>query len=157
MRFSSESGQSTVEAAFLLPALFMLLGIFIQPTLLLYNQCIMNAAAAEGCRLVATNTNSDASTRAFIERRLSGIPSLAAFHVGATWEIDWANDDGTGAYVSIVNHAQPLPLFGITAGLAGKLGTDGHIEQRAEARSSSIPSWTLEQGYAPSAWIGPWK
>lgn len=157
MRCSSESGQSTVEAALLLPMLFLLLGVFVQPTLLLYSQCVMNEAATEGCRLVATSTNSDASTRAYIERRLEAIPTIDAFHVGESWEIDWSGADSGAAYVSIVNHAQPLPLFGIVAGLAGKLGADGHIEQRAEARGSAVASWVLDQGYAPGSWIGAWR
>ena len=35
MRFSSESGQSTIEAAVLLPVLFALFGLLLQPALLL--------------------------------------------------------------------------------------------------------------------------
>lgn len=56
MRSCSESGQSTVEAAVLLPVLFVVFGLLLQPAILLYNRCIMNAAAAEGCRLVATGS-----------------------------------------------------------------------------------------------------
>lgn len=157
MRSSSESGQATIEAAVLLPVLFVVLGLIIQPALLLYTQCVMNAAASEGCRLVATNTNDDASVRAFVERRLSAIPAIPAFHSGSTWELEWSSASSGEATVRIVNHAEPLPLLGITAGLAGALDEDGTLRQEAHASSTTIPSWVEQQGYTPSDWINGWK
>ncbi len=156
MRSCSERGQSTVEAAILLPVLFVVLGLLLQPAVLLYNHCIMNAAAAEGCRLVATSTSDEASLRAYMERRLGAIPAIPMFHEGDEWDISWSGGAGE-ASVSIANSVQPLPLFGITAGLMGQINASGSIEQHVEASCSSVPTWTIEQGYDPSAWIGAWK
>lgn len=158
MRFSFEHGQSTVEAAFLLPIVFAVMGLLLQPAVLLYNRCIMNAAAAEGCRLVATNTNDDASTRAFFDRRLSSIPKIPIFHEGDTWELSWSGGElGQPVSVSIVNHAQPLPLFGIIAGLSGSLDADGRIEQKAEVSCALAPEWASSLGSGPTDWISAWK
>lgn len=158
MRFSFEHGQSTVEAAFLLPIVFAVLGLLLQPAILLYNRCIMNAAAAEGCRLIATNTNDDASTRAFLDRRLSSIPKIPIFHEGDEWELSWSGGELAGsASVSIVNHAQPLPLFGIIAGLANSMGADGRIEQKVEVSSTLAPGWASALGSGPADWISSWK
>lgn len=147
-----EEGQATIEAAFLFPVLLMMLGLVLQPSLLLYDRCIMNAAASEGCRLLATNTNSDASIKAYLERRLGGIPDLAILHKG-DWELSWT--DGPEASVTIVNRVQPLPLFGVIAALFNEM--DGEdVLQRVEVTSSCIPEWTREQGYDPDSWIGKW-
>lgn len=56
MRRTCESGQATVEAAFLLPVLFVWLLLLMQPGILLYDRLVMQAAASEGCRLLATKT-----------------------------------------------------------------------------------------------------
>ena len=56
MRRTCESGQATVEAAFLLPVLFVGLLLLMQPGILLYDRLVMQAAASEGCRLLATKT-----------------------------------------------------------------------------------------------------
>lgn len=157
MRSCSESGQSTVEAAVLLPVLFVVFGLLLQPAILLYNRCIMNIAAAEACRLVTTGVADSASTRAYVERRLEAIPKIPIFHADETWGITWScSGDGT-AQVSIENHARPLPLFGITAGLTNVVGEDGTVIQRVELSCSPIPDWVGEQGYDPSDWIGAWK
>lgn len=156
MLCSSESGQSTVEAAVLLPIFFVVLGMLVQPSILLYNRCIMNAAAAEGCRLVATSTGDDASVRAYLERRLASIPKIDVFHEGDLWEIGWSKN-ASQATVTISNHAKPLPLFGIIAAFANVRAEDNCIEQRIEVSSVSLPAWAgaLESG--PSGWIGAWK
>ncbi len=157
MRFCSESGQSTVEAAVLLPVLLIVFGLLLQPSVLLYNRCIMNAAAAEGCRLVATNTGGDATIRAYVERRLEAIPKIPIFHIGDDWGINWSRSSDGTANVIIENHADPLPLFGILAGLTSTIGDDGGIVQRVDVSCSSIPGWIGGQGYDPSRWIGAWK
>lgn len=156
MRSCSESGQSTVEAAVLLPVLFIVFGLLLQPAILLYNRCIMNSAAGEACRLVATGSNDEASTRAYIERRLEAIPNVPVFHADEAWGVSWSSSGNGTARVSIENHAQPLPLFGVLAGLANNVDGDG-IVQHVEVSCSPTPSWTSEQGYDPSDWIGAWK
>ena len=44
MRRTCESGQATVEAAFLLPVLFVGLLLLMQPGILLYDRLVMQAA-----------------------------------------------------------------------------------------------------------------
>lgn len=157
MRFSSEDGQATVEAAFLLPVLLLVLGAFLQPSILLFDRCAMQSAAAESCRLVATNTASETAVRAFVLRRLDAIPEIAAFHEGGrdSWEVSW--EDGDGAVtVRIVNRARPLPLFGVLAGLAGQVDSEGAIVQEVEASSALVPSWARASG-SPDEWIGAWE
>lgn len=157
MRCCSEAGQATVEAAVLLPVLFAVLGLLLQPALLLYDRCVMSAAAAEGCRLVATGTDDEASVRAYMERRLGGIPNVPVFHDGADWDLSWSGGEGGTACMAVVNHVQPLPLFGITVGLAGEMDASGRIEQRVEASCTTHPAWVSEQGFDPASWIGAWK
>lgn len=157
MRSCSESGQSTVEAAVLLPVLFVVFGLLLQPAILLYNRCIMNTAAAEACRLVATSSGDDASTRVYIEHRLEAIPKVPIFHADETWNITWScSDDGT-AQTSIENHVQPLPLFGILTGLTSAVDENGAVIQHVELSCSPTPNWVGEQGYDPSDWIGKWE
>lgn len=157
MRFCSESGQSTVEAAVLLPVIFAIFGLLLQPAILLYNRCIMNAAASEGCRLVATNTADDATIRTYTERRLEPIPKIDIFHAKQDWIVTWSQSQDGFASITIENHVQPLPLFGITANLMDAMGEDGMIVQRVAVSCTPIPSWAGAQGYSPSTWIGKWK
>ena len=53
-------GQSTVEGAFLIPVILLLLMLLIQPGILLYNRVVMQSAASEGCRLISTRSSGDA-------------------------------------------------------------------------------------------------
>lgn len=105
--------------------------------------------------MVATNTASDANVRAYVERRLGSIPALPIFHDGDEWDISWSDEAGSVS-MRITNHAQPLPLFGVTAALSGNIGADGNIEQHVQASCSPLPDWIVNQGYAPSSWIGEW-
>lgn len=156
MRFYSESGQSTVEAAVLLPVLFVVFGLLLQPAVLLYNRCIMNAAAAEGCRLVSTTTVDDATARTYVERRLEAIPKIPIFHVGDDWAINWSRSSGSVASIIIENRVEPMPFFGVLAGLTGVVGEDGNIEQLVTVSCTPVPAWAGEAGN-PTAWIGAWK
>lgn len=157
MRSFSESGQTTVEAAILLPVLFVILGLLVQPVFLLYTQSVMNAAATEACRLAATSTNSEASLRAYIERRLAAVPSLECFHADDSWELEWVGANTGEAEVTITNHVKPLPLLGVVAGLACTMDEAGTIRQTAKARTTCLPSWLCQEDYDPAQWIGAWK
>lgn len=83
MRSFSETGQSTIEAAVLFPVLLVMFGLLLQPAVLLYNRCIMTAAATEGCRLVATSMveRRRAPTSSAVSRRSR---ASASFTSGAT-------------------------------------------------------------------------
>lgn len=67
-----------MEAAFALPVLMVLLLLLIQPGIVLYDRMVMQAAAAEGCRLLATSTDSlgamDEACEAFVRHRLGSVP-----------------------------------------------------------------------------------
>ena len=74
-------GQTTVEAAYLIPLLFLLFLLLCQPIILLYNHMIMNGAAAEGCRLLATRTSvgsySDDKYEGYIKRQQRQLEELS--------------------------------------------------------------------------------
>ena len=57
-----ERAQATIEAAFAIPLLGVLLLMLLQPGIVLYDKIVMEHAAAEGCRLLATTTAQNAST-----------------------------------------------------------------------------------------------
>ena len=77
-----ERGQATVEAAVLIPVLFTALLLLLQPGILLYDRMVMQGAAAEGCRLLATKTaaqgDMDGSCEAFVRHRLGAVPRTTA-------------------------------------------------------------------------------
>ena len=49
-RANDERGQGTVEAALVIPVLFVLLLLLLQPGIVLYDRMVMRGAAAEACR-----------------------------------------------------------------------------------------------------------
>ena len=118
-RLFNESGQGTLEAAFVIPVLFVLMLLLIQPGIVLYDRLVMGSAAAEGCRLLATKTDAygsmGASCEAFIRHRLAAVPQQACFHVhegGCSWVIEMSGDETSGtATVKVINELRPLPLF----------------------------------------------
>lgn len=159
MRLSSESGQATVEAAVMLPVLFTVFGLFLQPTILLYDRAVMSAAASETCRLVATNTADAAVVKAYAKRRLGAVPNADIFHVGGKkgWKVTFSGPNEKGKVsVKIVNKAQPLPLFGVVAGLGGSITKKGYVKQTVKQESSCVPVWAIKAG-TPKDWIGEWK
>lgn len=160
MRSCSESGQATVEAAVMLPVLFVIFGLFMQPAILLYNKSVMTAAAAEGCRLVATNTASKAAVKAYVKRRLGGIPNASVFHIGGkgSWKVSYSEPNAKGKVaVKIVNKSRPLPLFGVVAGLGNTIDKKGRVKQTVKVKSSSLPAWACKTGKSPAEWIGEWE
>lgn len=77
-------GQATVEAALLIPALLISLLLLIQPGILLYTRMVMEGAAAEGCRVLATASSLEENTATvedFVKRRLASVPQQENFHV----------------------------------------------------------------------------
>ena len=146
-------GQATVEAAFLLPAVLLTMGLLLEPACLLYTRMAMRHAAAETARLLVTSS-SEADVRTFCLRRLDAVPEIGLFHVGGSddWEIGLSNDRGT-VTVTICGHAKPLPLLGLVAGSV--LGRDEwgvvlRVEHSAELR----PGWL---GGDERAWSEIWE
>lgn len=156
-----EAGQATVEGAFLIPVILLLLLLLIQPGILLYNRCVMNAAAAEGCRMLATRT-SDGADDAYAEairRHLGSIPEQENFHVhrgGCSWEIQlFGGETSTEVSVKITNKVKPLPLFDTGADALGITDSQGYYTQRVEIKQSTQPSWVAGNalGMNPDAWV----
>ncbi len=157
---SDERGQSTVEAAFLIPVLLLVLGLFIQPVCLLYCSCVMNYAAAEGCRVYATNnalSNAEEVATAYVERRLSAIPNIAIFHNSDEWNISFTVKDNGVVVCTIKNKAATLPLFGITTALAGYMSSKGNVVQYVKVKSHCIPKWAAKLSTGPADWISNWE
>lgn len=156
---SEESGQASVEAAALLPVTMLVLGMLLQPTLMLYTRAVMQQAAAEGARVLATRepggVADDEACRAYVRRRLSAVPDLGAFHVGGSdgWEIALSGDASGGEVsVEVEGRMRPLPLVGVLAGLLGEVEGEC-VVLRVCVRERVRPDW-LEGGYGE--WVSMW-
>lgn len=142
----STRGQATIEAAFALPILMLLILLLLQPGVILYDRIVMQGAAAEGCRLLATADDSSAGkSEDYIRRRLSAIPQVDFFHVhssGCSWQISLSgNENAPSASVKISTEIKPLPLIGLGAGFLGATNANGNLVIEVEASSATQPSW----------------
>lgn len=86
--FCSEvKAQASIEAALCLPLIMLLFMLLLQPAVLLYMRSMMERAATQTARVIATRGSNtvvnDAALRAYAVRRLSSVPHAAIFHVGA--------------------------------------------------------------------------
>jgi hypothetical protein len=153
-----------VEAALLLPLTLLLILLLCQPTILLYNRVVMENAAAESCRLLATRVDlgdyGSAKYEGSIMRRLAAIPSVDIFHVGADardWNITFeGSEQGSEVYVRIVNRVRPLPLLGWGAELLGQTDAQGYLTQTVEVHSPRQPSWVHPSTGDAEDWILQW-
>lgn len=159
------TGQTTVEAAYLIPVLFLLLLLLCQPIILLYNHMVMNGAASEACRLLSTKTSvgaySDDKYEGYVKRRLAAIPPLDIFHAhtGAkTWDITMEGDESTSnVTVRITNKLKPLPLLDLGAGLLGLCDEEGYLVQTVEVTAPTQPSWVWGgENSGPTQWTTQW-
>lgn len=126
---SCEDGQSTVEAAVLLPTVMLIFAILLEPACLLYTRCVMHGAAAEGARIAATlygeGTN---ACQEYILRRLRAVPEASPFHVGGSGDWTVSIDKGDKQVtVAISGHARPLPLLGVVAKAFGSSDATGVV------------------------------
>lgn len=163
----TEAGQATVEAAVLIPVLFVTLLALVQPALVLYDRVVMKAAAADACRLLATKTDAlgemGDSVDAYVRHRLGAIPPAACFHVhegGCTWEVEAEGGEASGEVsVTIRTKVQPLPLFDAAGALLGALDGDGLLTVEVRDSRSTQPAWVgaTAKGLNPSEWIGAWS
>ena len=165
-RIAAACGQGTVEAAVVVPVLFLGLLLLLQPGMLLYDRVVMQGAAVEACRLLATKTDvlgdMNESCESFVRHRLGAVPPVDCFHVhedGCTWSIELDGDENSSdVSVSITTEAKPLPLIGSAASLLGALNDRGNLEVRVSASMPTQPSWAGNSPYGqmPSAWAGAW-
>lgn len=157
-RVAGECGQATVEAAFALPVVFALFGLLLQPAVLLYDRCVMQSAAAETCRLAATQTCSDAAVRAFVLRRLAVIPQIDLFHSrDCECKVEVAGAQTKAATtVSVKCHVKTLPLLGITASTMTEPAGDGCALLTCQVQSTVFPSWLGQVEGSPAEWVSQW-
>lgn len=155
-------GQATVEAAFLLPALMLLLLLLLQPGILLYDRMVMQGAAADACRLLATSAGDRAYCEDYVRRRLGAVPQQENFHVhesGCTWNIAFSGDETSAQVgVEISTEVKPLPLIDVGGALLGLLNESGNFEVRVSASAPTQPAWVegAIAGGNPAAWVGAW-
>lgn len=164
VRLGGEEGQGTVEAALVIPLLFVLMMMLLQPGIILYDTIVMQDAAAEGCRLMAT---SDAGAGAegckdFIRNRLSAIPQHGLFHVhegGCSWDIQVTGDEQSqAAEVRIRNKVKPIPLIGGALQLLGVTDGEGHITLESSVSCLSQPYWLDDSASgSPAEWVRGWR
>ncbi len=162
-RLDDERGQGTVEAALVIPVLFLLLLVLLQPGIVLYDYIVMRGAAAEACRLVAVSEGAEgiAGCQDFIRNRLSAIPQHDLFHVhggGCSWLIEVrGNEQSASAIVEIRNLIEPLPLFGGALGLLGAVDADGHLAIQVEEWAPNQPGWVASSvSGGPASWVAEW-
>lgn len=150
--FSRQDGQSSVEAALLLPSLMVVIALLIQPACLLYMRCIMSSAANEAVRMLATTTNKDEVT-AFVKRRLAAVPEVSIFHSGG--EDDWTVEveQGEEVNVAVTGHVRPLPLMGFISAALGTTDETG-LTMSVSAKGRSQQVW-VEGSY--DDWADLWS
>lgn len=162
----SDAGQATVEAAFALPVLMLIALMLIQPGIVLYDRMVMQSAAAEGCRLLATAQAEESSLgrcEDYVRRRLGSIPQHDCFHVHegqCSWDISFVGSESSSeVVVRISNEIKPLPLLDGAATLLGFANDRGNLLISVEASMPTQPSWVASSdlGVSPSAWLGAWS
>lgn len=159
--WKEEEGQATIEAALLLPVVMMCIALLVQPGCILYTRAVMEAAAAEACRLVATTPSTVGTSvrayEAYVLRRLRAVPAVDIFHCGGHEGWNVLMDGSTSSHqasVIIETKVRPLPLLGVLPALLGSLDGDGRLTLRTEVVTTTRPGW-LEGGY--SEWSTIWE
>ena len=135
-------GQSTVEAALLLPSLMLVTALLAQPVCLSYTRAIMRAAAAECARAAATAYGGDLDAcRSYALRRLEAVPEVSPFHVGgrSDWNVSVSKASST-VDVTISGHARPLPLMGVLVSAFGAHDARGVVLE-VSLHETVRPSW----------------
>lgn len=118
----------------MIPVIFVLLLLLLQPGIILYDIVIMNNACTETCRVLSTASSNekDKLCDSFARRRLSAIPQQDNFHVhssGCTYEIELEGDHSTPVNtVTIKNQIKPLPLIGFLTEIFGMLNQNKCFE-----------------------------
>lgn len=151
-----ERGQSTVEAAFVIPVVFATLLVLLQPALLLYGRIIMEHAAAEGCRYMLTVDPEGAG--AYVEGHLRALPDADILHA-SEWSVsaDYDGERGTST-VRIEHGVRPLPVIGALMGGVGMTDGDGLYCQTAVCEMRMRGEWlSSDGGVGPSEWVARWE
>ncbi len=159
-KLGNTKGQSTVEAAFALPILMILVLLLIQPAILLYDRMIMSSAASEGCRLYSTARSDMVGTcEDYVMRRLSAIPQMDQFHVhtsGCSWDISFSGGETSQvSKVEISTEVKPLPLLDSGMRLLGLLNARGNLVVEVDYTQTMQPDWVSnsKEGLNPESWV----
>jgi hypothetical protein len=155
-----ESGQSTVEAAFMLPVLLVLVFILLQPGIILYDEMAMRFACAQTCRLVASGNESMAATyERYALERLACVPQHDLFHVHSgqcSWDVSIdGNESSKEVEVSISGKIKLLPLFSDVYKLVGAADNDGYMQLNVSETQLVLPTWFCATS-SPSSSVGEW-
>lgn len=156
---TSASGQATVEAAFLIPVLFTVVLMLIEPGIVLYDRTVMESAASDACRMLATCTGSygmdDGAYEQIVRRHLGAVPQQELFHVhegGCSWNIEMTGDETSGEVaVRIENKVRLLPLIDAACRLAGVADAEGCMTIAVEQSAPVQPAWAA--GQSPDGWV----
>ena len=155
-----EGAQATIEAAFALPVLMLLMLMLLQPAIVLYDRMVMSSAAAEGCRLLSTSGPADREAcEDYVRRRLSAIPQADPFHIhggACSYSIEMTGDEGSSEVsVRIGNRLRPLPLLDVTLSVAGVTDADGALPIAVESSAPTQPDWVgdSDEGRDPGGWV----
>ncbi|MGQ5425652.1 TadE/TadG family type IV pilus assembly protein [Thermophilibacter sp. ZX-H3] len=149
------SGQSTVEAALLIPVTLTIVALLVQPACVLYTRSVMSATAHELARVVSTSRGSADEVRAYALRRLAAVPEALLFHEGGTdaWEVVTEGPDDAGRVsVSVEGRVRPLPLLGAIVSALGTAEGDA-VVVRVEASCDLRASWI---GGSYDEWVVMW-
>ena len=153
-----------MESALLLPVLLAVILVLVQPGIVLYDRIVMRDAAAQGARVLITQSGGDDGTaESFIRRRLGSVPQTDSFHIhrpgACSWEIECAGGASSGEVtVTIGNDLKPLPLIGFGAGWFGILDGEGNLHFEVSVTMPVQDGWVATSGAGanPGGWIGAW-
>ncbi len=138
-------GQSTVEAAVLLPAFLIVVALLLQPVFIGYGLVVMNVAAHEGLRIQHSSPQHvlDEGSRRAVTRLLGAVPPIDVFHVGGAegWQIASGSSQGT-ITVEISHTVRPLPGIGLMIRPLLPSDESGNFVITAKAQQGVVPDWT---------------
>lgn len=162
MLLRCDRGQATVEAAFGIPVVLLLVLLLVQPGIILYDRMIMASAAAEGCRLLAVGEEDAETCIDFVKRRLGAVPQHDLFHVhqgGCTWEVLCEGGGSADrSRVVVRTEVRPLPLLDMGAALLGLVNERGNLVVEVEAEAPTRAAWAQDSlgGGHPNDKAGMW-
>ena len=145
-KLQNTKGQGTVEAAFVLPILMVLILLLLQPGIYLYDLIVMKSASSEACRLLAAGSVDDKTLDDYVRRRLSAIPQTDVFHVhggSCTYQIDCVREESGQVSVVIKNELAALPLLDAFLRPMRCLNDDGYMQIEVKSTAQMQPSWTF--------------
>ena len=150
----------------MIPVLLLVLLLLIQPGILLYTYLVMQGAAAETCRIVATESLLEQNAEAvenFAKRKLSAVPQQDNFHVHdplCTWNVYYEGNEATnGVLVQITNEIKPLPFFDFGLAALGLLNENGNFVLKVTHETTTKADWVQNNpiGSDPTQWIERWN